>query len=115
MHIRVECKRPKYAAGDHEFTTFEQVFAWLEGITGIAKGAPGHWLYGLADSGHAASTAGCHVRMESDVFDHALAVKVGEKVRLLSYRFGGRRVASSRELARSFALEWDRSVLATHS
>ena len=110
MHISVECKSPKYAAGSHEFSRFEQVFAWLAGIRGIGKSAPGYCLYGLAESGrYSAHSARYDVRMVSDVSDRSLALEVGEKAGLVSHRIGGRRTLSSREAARIFALEWDRS------
>ncbi len=109
MEIKVKCERPKYAAGNYEFSKFEELFHWLVGIKGLSKGAIGAILYGLAKSGYYKSaTARDTIDIDSNFKkDYFLINALGYKVGLLKSRGLGEYISKDGAVALQFAKELD--------
>ncbi len=108
MEIKVKCQRPKYAAGNYEFSKFEELFHWLVGIKGLSKGAIGAILYGLAKSGYYNSaTARDVINIDTDPLDYFLVSNLGYKIGLLKSRGLGEYISKDRAVALQFAKELD--------
>ena len=116
MRITVNCQRPKYASGQHEFSTLEEVFHWLGTIKGIPRTEPSRRVYHLAKTGCSRNyTAGEAIAMQSDFPDRILGQEVGERTGLLSWRMGDEQVSGDRGKGLEFAREMDRRLNAQTS
>lgn len=108
MKVVINCMAPKYARGKFEFGTLEEVYHWLSNIKGLSKGSPSRWLFALAkDGSDGGSTARYFFQAESSFHDYSLAREVAFATGLLK---GGERYSSDRDVALTFAREWDKQV-----
>jgi hypothetical protein len=112
MSIHLKCNSPKYARGELEFTTFEELFHWLKTIAGLAKATPSYWLYGLVKDGRFnGATARFMIEIISDHRDYFLARELAFQTGLLKARGFGEVITQSNEAALAFAQALDSRLL----
>lgn len=109
MKIKVECNKPKYVKGTHEYTKLEEVFNFLNRIRGFAKPTIGAWLLCIAKDGaiDGVHTARIGIAIHSDFSDYELAQKIAHKVGLI---YGFDRTSTKLDVALAFAKAFDKEV-----
>lgn len=109
VNILITCNRPKSARGEYRFTKFEDLFRWLAKIKALAKGAPSHWLYGLAKNGsYNPTTAETDIEITCAPMEYIWVNELARETGLLKSQD---RISPSREAALAFAQALDQRVL----
>jgi hypothetical protein len=105
----VECKSPKYAKGNYDYTKLEDVYNFLVGIKGFPKGDIGNWLLKIAKDGRIDGVyiARYAFEVKSDFHNYALAQKIAKETGLTRAFY---RVSPKLEKALAFAKAFDKEA-----
>ena len=113
MRVKVKCRDPGYARGEHVLRRFEDAYKWLVEIRCLPRASIGSYLYQLARRGFVTAYTGSYAfEMESDIHSYSLADQVAEKVGLLVGKRGAFEpvLNPDRERALVFAKAFDEAV-----
>ena len=105
--IRVKCKSPKQASGNHQFDGFVEFARWLDCIK-RAKTGIGATLCSLAEHGSTRTAlVGYIVEADSDRLYHYKAKELAREVGVVTTKSGGDKWSKDPHLALEFATRLD--------
>ena len=111
MNIKVRCRAPKYVAGEHCFSSLEELYYWLSSIRGLPKHGVSTIIYFVAKEGFDNSKyRRLDAEITADFHNYSLAEKLAKNAGLLMKKGLAYELKPNREKALAFAKALDSAI-----